>query len=119
MERPSRSPLGLPVPDGLVRSRDDRVIAGVCAGIGRWLGVDPTVIRLAAVILTLANGVGLLAYLVAVLALPEVDTVGPDGSGVAPADVPAPRDDARSPRNAMAVACITLGVLVLVHTVAP
>ena len=35
----------------LYRSKKDRVFAGVCGGIGEYLGVDPTVIRLLAVIL--------------------------------------------------------------------
>lgn len=34
----------------LVRTRDDQMIAGVCGGLARYLGVDPTLIRVAAVI---------------------------------------------------------------------
>ena len=36
-----RSPLA-GLPPGLVRRRDERVVAGVCAGVARWIGVDPT-----------------------------------------------------------------------------
>ena len=42
----------------LYRSKKDRVFAGVCGGIGEYLGVDPTVIRLLAV-----SGVELAQYL--------------------------------------------------------
>lgn len=45
----------------LYRSKKDRVFAGVCGGIGEYLGVDPTVIRLLAVILGF-TGSGVLAY---------------------------------------------------------
>ena len=48
----------------LYRSKKDRVFAGVCGGIGEYLGVDPTVIRLLAVILGF-TGSGVLAYIVA------------------------------------------------------
>jgi signal transduction histidine kinase len=46
-----------------VRSSDDRVVAGVCAGIARTLGVDPTLIRLVFALLALAGGAGVLLYL--------------------------------------------------------
>ncbi len=55
----------------LARSADDRMVAGVCAGVARWIGVDPVVVRLATVLLTLANGVGAVGYLVAWMVLPE------------------------------------------------
>jgi len=45
------------------RSSDDRVVAGVCAGIAQTLGVDPTLIRLIFAILALAGGAGVLLYL--------------------------------------------------------
>lgn len=53
----------------LYRSRD-RVFLGVCGGIGEYLEVDPTVIRLLAVILGF-TGSGVLAYLVAAIIMPE------------------------------------------------
>lgn len=57
------------------RSREDRLLLGVCAGLGRRLGVDPTLVRLAWALLTLATaGAGLLFYLVAALLLPEEET---------------------------------------------
>jgi signal transduction histidine kinase len=44
-------------------SPDERVIAGVCAGIARTLGVDPTLVRLVFALLALAGGAGILLYL--------------------------------------------------------
>jgi phage shock protein PspC (stress-responsive transcriptional regulator) len=56
----------------LFRSRTDRVLAGVCAGIGEYTEVDPTVIRLVWAVLTLLSfGVGLVAYIVAWILIPE------------------------------------------------
>ena len=53
------------------RSRRDKKVAGVCGGIAEWLGVDPTIIRLAWVALLLGWGSGLLLYLICVIVLPE------------------------------------------------
>jgi phage shock protein C len=55
----------------LRRSRDDRVIAGVCGGLGRYLGVDPVLIRIAFVVLAVAGGGGVLLYVVAWILIPE------------------------------------------------
>ena len=56
----------------LVRRTDDRMVAGVCSGVADYLGVDPTIVRLAAVVGTvLGFGTLLLAYLVAWVLMPE------------------------------------------------
>ena len=56
----------------LRRSRTDRVIGGVCGGLGRYLGVDPLLMRIAAVALALSGGAGVLAYIIAWIVIPEV-----------------------------------------------
>jgi phage shock protein PspC (stress-responsive transcriptional regulator) len=43
---------------------DDRVIAGVCHGLGNYFDIDPVVVRIVFVILTVAGGAGVLAYLI-------------------------------------------------------
>lgn len=56
----------------LRRSRDDRMVAGVCGGVGRYLGVDPTIVRITLVVLTvLGMGSTLLAYAIAWILIPE------------------------------------------------
>jgi phage shock protein C len=55
----------------LRRSRHDRVIGGVCGGLGRHLGIDPVLLRIAAVLLTLTGGLGVLLYLLAFVVIPE------------------------------------------------
>jgi phage shock protein PspC (stress-responsive transcriptional regulator) len=55
----------------LSRPKHNRVIAGVCSGIGEYLGVDPVVIRLLLVVATLMGGSGILIYLVAWVLIPE------------------------------------------------
>jgi phage shock protein C len=53
------------------RSREDRVIAGVCGGAGRYLGIDPVLLRLAFIALTLGAGSGVLLYVVLWIVIPE------------------------------------------------
>jgi len=58
-------------PRQLMRSRDDRVIAGVCGGLGRYLGVDPVLVRIAALLLIFAGGAGLVLYVIGWVAMPD------------------------------------------------
>ena len=56
----------------LYRSRQDRMIAGVCGGLGEYLNVDPTIIRLLFVVLGFASvGTWLLIYFVMAIIIPE------------------------------------------------
>jgi phage shock protein PspC (stress-responsive transcriptional regulator) len=62
-----------PVTRRFTRSTDDRVIAGVAGGLGRYLGVDPVVIRLALIVLIFFGGAGVVAYGAAWLIVPTDD----------------------------------------------
>src|SRR3954471_19571778 len=55
----------------LERPREGRMDAGVSAGIARHLNIDPTLVRIAFVVLAVAGGVGVAAYLAAFLLIPE------------------------------------------------
>jgi phage shock protein PspC (stress-responsive transcriptional regulator) len=58
----------------LLRSRDDRVLAGVAGGLGRWLDVDPVIFRVTFGVLTLFGGLGIIAYLIGYLLIPDEST---------------------------------------------
>ena len=49
----------------------NRMICGVCGGIGEYLGIDATVVRLFWVLLSVMGGAGLLAYIIAAIIIPE------------------------------------------------
>jgi phage shock protein PspC (stress-responsive transcriptional regulator) len=56
----------------LVRSLNGRMLAGVCAGVSEYLGVDVTLVRvILAVVCVFTAGAGVLAYLVAWVVIPE------------------------------------------------
>lgn len=54
----------------LYRSKKNRIIAGVCGGIGEYLDVDPTLIRLLWVLL-FRQGIGIAGYIIAWVIIPE------------------------------------------------
>jgi phage shock protein C len=55
----------------LYRSRKDKMIGGVCAGIAHYFDIDPTIVRLLAVVLLLAGGTAIIAYIIAWIIVPE------------------------------------------------
>ena len=55
----------------LYKSNTDKKIDGVCAGFANYFNIDPTLIRLAWVIFTLAGGCGLIAYIIAAIIMPR------------------------------------------------
>lgn len=93
----------------LRRSHDNRVIAGVAGGVGRWLGIDPVVVRVVLVVLAIFGGSGLLLYGAGWLLIPDdgeeangvtrfIDRTGKPGS---------------TGRTAVIVAAACLGVLAI------
>ena len=60
----------------LTRSRSNRMVAGVCAGLGDYLGIDPTVVRLLFVLAFFGlHGGLLLAYLIMAIVVPEQNQI--------------------------------------------
>jgi len=64
----------------LYRAHEGRVVAGVCAGLAAYFGIDPTLMRLAFALATVFGGVGVLLYLCAWVVIPEE---GGDGTSIA------------------------------------
>lgn len=63
-------------PRRLFRSRQDRMLVGVCGGLARYLGVDATLVRVLLLVLTVFGvGAGALAYLIAWIVIPEEPAV--------------------------------------------
>ena len=59
----------------LYRSETDRMLCGVCAGIGEYFGLDPTLIRLAWAFLCFFGGTCILAYIIAAIIVPTQSNV--------------------------------------------
>lgn len=64
--------LPLPEIDKIHRSRDNRMIAGVCAGIAEYFNIDPAIVRLLWVLASLASvGLGILVYILLIFVFPS------------------------------------------------
>ena len=55
----------------LYKSNQNKMICGVCGGIGEYFGIDPTIIRLAWAIFCVMCGAGILAYILAAVIVPS------------------------------------------------
>ncbi len=54
----------------LYRSRSDRMIWGVCGGLAQYFNIDPTIVRLIAVLLLFAGGFSIIAYIILAVVIP-------------------------------------------------
>ncbi len=98
-------------PRRLYRSTNDRVIAGICGGLGEYFAVDPVWFRIGFVVLTVGGGAGILAYLIMWL------FVQPQPDGHVPT-APAERGTV-SGAAILGVMLMIAGSIALVNTVAP
>ncbi|MFI3214520.1 MAG: PspC domain-containing protein [Eubacteriales bacterium] len=55
----------------LTKSRNNKMICGVCGGIGNYFNMDPTMIRLLWIVFSFFGGSGVLAYIIAAIIIPE------------------------------------------------
>lgn len=55
----------------LTRPKNNKVIAGVCAGIANYFNIDPVLVRIIWLVLLLFFGIGLFAYLILWIIMPE------------------------------------------------
>ena len=81
----------------LMRTQNDKMVGGVCGGLGRYLHFDPVLIRLAFVLFSLAGGAGALIYLILLIVMP-LDTTAGDVVDYGSMD-----DDERARRTSMLV----------------
>ncbi len=68
------------MPKRLYRSSKDRVLLGVCGGLGEYFNVDPVLIRVIWAISILAFGTGILIYIIAAILMPEKVEVKPEAA---------------------------------------
>lgn len=88
-------------PKRLLRSRDDRVIAGVGGGLGRYFDIDPVIVRIAFAVSILFGGLGVIAYIAAALFVPADDGTG------------APAPSSRTQNVARVTGIVLLGLVAL------
>jgi len=107
---PSQPGPAMEAPRRLRRSRTDRVLFGVCGGLGRYLSIDPVLLRIIAIALIFA-GVGVVAYIIAWLVIPEADEDEPES--------PLSPTSRNKAALVMGASLVALGVLLLARTTLP
>lgn len=115
----------------LYRSQRNKVLAGVASGLGQYFDVDPIIIRILFLVVALAGGGGILAYIILWIAIPQEPFVPTDFSTEQPyqasnADInnpaqPSPDLPNNSKRNGVVggIILITLGLLFFIARVVP
>ena len=107
----------VPVDKRIFRSRTNKTIGGVCGGLGEYFSIDPTFIRLLAVLLVFADGVGLLAYIIAWIIIPQkpLETVGEEVAGETKIEKPPKTEYASWNRYIPGAILICLGVYFVIR----
>ena len=57
-----------------LRRSNDKMIAGVCAGLAEYFNIDPVLVRIIVVVLSLAGGPGIVLYIILWIVMPESPT---------------------------------------------
>jgi phage shock protein C len=73
----------------LYRSQAEKILGGVCAGLGKYFSMDPTVVRLIFVVLTVFGASGILLYLILWVFIPPEPLASGQSTSVNPPDQPA------------------------------
>ncbi len=71
-------------PRKLYRSQSNRILAGVCGGLGEYFNVDVTLIRVLFVVLAVFGGAGLIIYLAMWIIVPDASRASPPAGGSGP-----------------------------------
>lgn len=102
----------------LYRSRKNRVLAGVCGGLGEYLNIDPVVIRLIWVAISLVWGFGIILYIIAALIIPEEPTTTSPTTTYSPQPPPtASTDRSRSLTAILSIIILVAGFTGLTLTI--
>jgi len=107
----------------LYKSSNDKVLAGVCGGIGEYFAIDTVIIRLLWVVFTLMGGAGLITYIIAAIIIPEKTTGGyvEDSytSTEEPGSGPIRRNSSRSTSIVLGTILVLFGGFVLIKDFIP
>jgi phage shock protein PspC (stress-responsive transcriptional regulator) len=107
----------------LYRSTTDKVIGGVCGGLGNYLNIDPVIVRILFVLLAIFGGSGILVYIILWIVIPEeVYTFGTEQPAGEPVEVMEDVEGQKKKSNntlVVGVLLIAIGLLVLADRLIP
>lgn len=97
------------------RSEDNKILGGVCGGIGEYFNIDPNIIRLIFVLLTVFGGSGIIIYLILWVILPSKSQTGISDIKEKIHDFAHDMRNNGKNRNLVAYAAILLGIIFLLN----
>ena len=105
----------------LYKSANDKVLAGVCGGIGEYFAIDTVIIRLLWVVFTLMGGAGLIAYIIAAIIVPAnpLNTPLEDHYTRTEESGSEPRNNSRSSSLVLGIILVVFGGFVLLKDFIP
>jgi phage shock protein C len=107
----------------LYRSSNDKIIAGVCGGLGEYFSVDSTLIRILFVALALANGFGVLLYIIMALVVPKDKKSGRKENindlAEGAKNLANRARSSENARNLLGLIVVGLGLIVLIKNIIP
>lgn len=105
----------------LYKSRTDRMIDGVCGGVAKYFNLDPTLVRIAWVLLTLLGGSGILLYIAAMIVVPKEPLNMMEFAQPKPSDRPTGEsgNSPSSKKNSLfwGVLLMVIGIVVFLHNI--
>ncbi len=100
----------------LYKARTERMIDGVCGGVAKYFNLDPTLVRIAWVLLTFLGGSGIILYIVAMVVMPKEPYVIPDYAAEhTPSGVPEVGDRSQKNNLFWGLLLIAVGALLFLH----
>lgn len=107
----------------LYRSSSDKIIAGVCGGLAEYFSVDATLIRIVFVALALANGFGIILYLIMALIIPKDKKTGTKENARDLAEgakhLASQARTSEHGRNLLGLIIVAIGLMVLIKNIMP
>ncbi|HEY3375795.1 MAG TPA: PspC domain-containing protein [Candidatus Aquicultor sp.] len=94
----------------LCRSRANRIIGGVAGGIGNYLRIDPVIVRIAFILLALAQGLGIVLYIAALIIMPECSEAEEPGTASGSPQAQAAQGPSQAPSGGTGEAGLIIGI---------
>ncbi len=105
----------------LYRSRKEKMFAGIAGGLAEYYDLDPVLVRIAFVLVTLLHGAGLIAYIICIFVIPKEPEAIPMGSAEAVPEVPIQEQEPKrsKSRNVLGMVLVVVGTVLLLANFIP
>lgn len=105
----------------LYRSRKEKMFAGIAGGLAEYYDLDPVLVRIAFVLVTLLHGAGLIAYIICIFVIPKEPEAYEMGPAQDVPEVPVPVQEPKKSksRNVLGMVLVVVGTVLLLANFIP